>query len=162
MTAFYYVNEIDSQPFQQLLMHTSAKTLRVYCIFASCFSFVCQLFMLVFISSFSSGTYCACIPRPWQRAPIVSVEFNFIPFCCYTSGQKSVIEPRVILACKNRPFQTLQQRCKEGIKTRVSARFADLGEMHVGHRCPRRSGTPASAECWRQQELMQPLLFWLQ
>ena len=134
-------------------MHTSAKTLQVYCISASCFTFVCQLLMpvlsvglYVFISLLSSGTYCACIPQPWQRVPITSVKFNFFPFCCYTSRQKSVIEPRVVLACKTRPFQTLQQCCKEGIKTRVSAGLVDLGEMQAGHRCLRRSGTLMSAE----------------
>lgn len=150
-------------------MHTSAKTHGVYCIFASCFTSVCQLLMpvlsvglYVFISLFSSGTYRACIPQPWQRAPVVSVEFNFVPYCCYTSGQKSVIEPRVVLAHKNGPFQTFWQCCKEGIRTWVSAGLVDLGEMQAGRRNLWRSGTPDTVEHWRQQELVQPLLFWLQ
>lgn len=137
-------------------MHTSVKTIWVYSVFASCFTFVCQLLvpvlsvgLYVFISLFSSGTYCACSPQPWQRAPIVSVEFNFDSFCCYTSGQKSEIEPRVVLPVKTRPFQTLCQCCKEGIKTQVSAGLADLGEMQAGRRCLWRSGTPAFAERWR-------------
>jgi len=95
----------------------------------------CSQWGFVFSSPYSAPAHTVPVSLSLDKECLLfQSSFNFIPFCCYTSGQKSVIEPRVVLACKNRPLQILQQCFEEGIKSQVSAGPAGLGELQAGLR----------------------------